>query len=179
MAKNKMKLNYKRPKRERNKNVIEIDEKDDLQKFFITLAIVIGFVGIMYLGVLGLQKLGVFEEGYTKPTSDATTISDEEILIGSVFNRPEKNYYVLFDTLSDNNKNVYIEYLSSKDLDYRLYKVDMSISPNSKYVSDKSNTKAKTVTDLKINGITLIVINNGKISKYITGSDEIVGYLSK
>ncbi|NLC48595.1 MAG: hypothetical protein GX758_04475 [Tenericutes bacterium] len=178
MAKNKMKLNYKRPKRERNKNVIQVNQKDDVQSFFITLAVVLGFVGLMYLGVLGLQKLGVFEEGYTKPAKE-TTISDEMILIGSVFNRQEKKYYVLFDFYSNNDRDYYIEHIVSKDLKYRLYKVDMSISPNINYISAESNPKARNVDSLKINDITLIEINNGKIVKYIIGSDNIVEFLSK
>lgn len=179
MAKNKMKLNYKRPKRERNKNIIEVNEKDEAQSFFINLAIVLGFVGLLYLGVLGLEKLGLFEEGYTKPISTAVTISDTEILMGSVFNRPDKTYYVLFDEInSDTKKDPYVEYLLSKVTDTKVYKVDMELKYNEKYISTKSNPQAKKASDLKISDITLIKITNGKIAKYIVGSDEIVEYLN-
>ena len=175
MAKNNMGIKYKRPKRERNKINYTMDESDGFKKLFVTLASVLVFIGIVYLGVLGMEKLGVFEQGYTKPSKDATEISTEQIMIGTVFNRSEKEYLVLFDDYSKNNYP-YINTLL-EDNDLRGYKVDMSKPENKKALSDKENTSPKKDSDLKINGLTLIKITNGKVTKYLTGEDKIEEYL--
>ena len=175
MSKNNMGIKYKRPKRERNKRSHSMNEADGFKNFFIVLASVLVFIGIVYLGVLGLEKLGVFEAGYTKPSKEATEISTEYIMIGTVFNRPEKDYIVIFDDYSK-NINPYVNSLA-ENYKLRAYKVDMSKSENSKYKSDKENTNVKKDSDLKINDVTMIRITNGKVSKYIVGADKIEEYL--
>ena len=175
MSKNNMGIKYKRPKRERNKTNHSMNEADGFKNFFIVLASVLVFIGIVYLGVLGLEKLGVFEAGYTKPSKEATEISTEYIMIGTVFNRPEKDYIVIFDDYSK-NINTYVNSLA-ENYKLRAYKVDMSKSENSKYKSDKENTNVKKDSDLKINDVTMIRITNGKVSKYIVGADKIEEYL--
>jgi len=165
-------------KRVRNKNNKEAENKTEIKSFLIILFIVIGFILIFFLIILGLSALGVFEEGYTKPTTENSEISYDEILIGNVFNKPENSYYVLFDTFLDETNNVYINYLiTSKEYDNKIYKVDMSNPNNKKYLSNESNKKATKVSDLKINGITLIKITNKKITQYLTGSNEIEKHL--
>lgn len=166
-------------KRERNKVKEEYKEKDIAVSFVKNLIGVCVFVGVVYAAIIGLKYLGVFEEGYKKPEAGATTISYKDILIGTVFNRPEETYYVLFDTFGNDTNNVYIEGLTNGSLNYSLYKVDMSDKYNKKYISDTSNTNPESVQDLKINGITLMKINNGKVAKYVTGSEDIESYLKE
>lgn len=175
MSKNNMGIKYKRPKRERNKTNHSMNEADGFKNFLIVLASVLVFIGFIYLGVLGLEKLGVFEAGYTKPSKEATEISTEYIMIGTVFNRPEKDYIVIFDDYSK-NINPYVNSIA-ENYKLRAYKVDMSKSENSKYKSDKENTNVKKDSDLKINDVTMIRITNGKVSKYIVGADKIEEYL--
>lgn len=177
MSKNNMGLKYKRAKRERNKNIVS-NEQNEIKRFIYTTIGVLLFVGLVYLGIIGLEKLGLFEQGYTAPTKEETTIDYEFINIGTVFNRNEKSYYVLFDNYeSDYNKNVYIDKLISEQKSYKVYKVDMNKNMNAKYLSDSSNKKATSDSDLRINGLTLIKITNGKISKYLVGETEIKEYL--
>lgn len=175
MAKNNMGIKYKRPKRERNKVNYSMNETDGFKKFFIVLASVLVFIGLVYLGVLGLEKLGVFEAGYTKPSKTATEISTEYIMVGTVFNRPEKDYIVIFDDYSK-NRNPYVNTLA-ENYKFRAYKVDMSKPENSKYKSEEANTNVKKDSDLKINDVTMIRITNGRVSKYIVGADKIEEYL--
>ena len=175
MAKNNMGIKYKRPKRERNKVNYNMNETDGFKKFFIVLASVLVFIVLVYLGVLGLEKLGAVEAGYTKPSKEATKISTEYIMVGTVFNRPEKDYIVIFDDYSK-NRNPYVNTLA-KNYKLRAYKVDMSKAENSKYKSDKANTNVKKDSDLKINDVTMIRITNGRVSKYIVGADKIEEYL--
>lgn len=177
MSKNNMGLKYKKAKRERNKNITS-NEENTVKSFIYTTVGVLIFVGLTYLGIMGLGKLGLFEEGYTAPIKGETTIDYEFINIGTVFNRSEKSYYVVFDNYeSDYTKNVYINSLIDAQKSYKIYKVDMSKKMNAKYSSDSSNKKASNDADLKINGLTLIKISNGKIAKYLVGEKEIEEYL--
>ena len=61
----------------------------------------------------------------------------------------------------------------------KYYKVDMGANENKKFVSKEENNAPKDASDLKINGITLIKFKNGKIEKYISGSEKIAAYLKK
>lgn len=177
MAKKSMNMKVKSVKREKNKTV-ERTAKDEAKSFAGTLIGVLVFLGVCYLGVLGMQALGVFDKGYIAPDKGETEISHEFISIGTVFNRDLDTYYVLFDNYeSDYTKDAYINYLVDYELKDKVYKVDMNDLNNSKYKSDEANTKAQKVEDLKINDITLIKISKGKNVKYITGSEKIEEFL--
>jgi hypothetical protein len=171
MAKSKMKLNYKRAKRERNKIKEDISLKKQTKSFLINLVSVILFIGVVYLGVLGLSALGAFEKGYTRPTKEETSISYEYILIGTVFNRSEKEYYVIFDDFEKDLHANISDIVSNKKLP--VYKVDMSKSENALFKSEESNTKAKDASELKINDVTVIKFKDHKIAEYITGVENI------
>lgn len=176
MAKSKMQMKYKSVKRERNKVKQEVTVKGQIKSFFVNLASVLLFIGLVYLGILGLTALGAFQAGYTKPTKEATSISYEYILIGTVFDRAEDEYFVLFDDFEKNLNSNLSELVANKKIP--VYKVDMSKGENASYLSEKSNPNAKSVGDLKINDVTLIRIKKGKIIKYITGVDNIEAYLN-
>lgn len=167
-----MQKRYKRKRERNNKNKVE--EKNDLKTFLITLGVVVGFVLVFYLISLGLSTLGVFEAGYVAPTKGVSEISYDEILIGNVFNKPEKSYYVVFDTYSDETNNVYVNYLvTSKEYDEKIYIVDMANPNNSPYKSNEPNKNATKASELKINDITLIKVSNGKILEYHVGDAEV------
>ncbi len=179
MAKNKMKLKYKTQKRERNK-VQETTTKDEVLNVVKTVLGIGIFLGLAYLCVFGMTKLGLFEKGYTAPEAKEITVDPDYIAIGSVFNRKDSTYYVMFDNYSDSYvKDAYIDTLLKSKTDMKVYKVDMGQNENKKFASEEENKEAKTASELKIKGITLIRIKNGKIDKYISGSDEIEEFLSK
>ena len=177
MAKKSMNIRYKNKKRERNKYDPTIT-KDDA--FKSTLKVTIGvlvFLGVMYVCVVGMEKLGLFQAGYTAPTS-SNSIDYEYINAGTVFTRSEKTYYVMFDDYSTSiSYDMYIDTLLNKLENANVYKVDMSKKENSKFASTTSNKKADNANELKINGRTLIKISNGKIKDYVEGSSNIEEYL--
>lgn len=179
MAKNKMKLKYKTQKRERNK-VVEKTTKDEAVIVLKNIIGILVFLGLAYLCVLGMSKLGLFEKGYTAPEKKDVTIDTDYITIGSVFNRKDSTYYVIFDNYSDSYiKDGYIDSLLNEKTDMKVYKVDMGANENKKFASEDENKNAKNASELKIKGITLIRIKNGKIDKYISGSDAIEEFLNK
>lgn len=175
MAKSKINMKYKPKKRERKSTINVPSSENQVKTTIITIAVTIGFIAVIYLGAIWLEKLGVFEEGYTKPTTE-TEISYTDILIGETFNRPDKEYLVLFDTFGDKTNDVYVKYLAEKYTKLNIYYVDMSSAPNSKYASETSNPNAKNVSELKINGITLVKIKGSRIIKYITGNDSVAEF---
>lgn len=176
MAKNKMQVKYKQPKRVRNQSK-EIETDNKLMGAVKTVLGVLIAMVLMYLMMFGMEKLGVFEAGYTKPETGETIISNEYIMVGEILNRSENNYYVLFDNYSSNfTSDIYINNLLASS-ETRTYKVDMSKDGNSKYMSEDENRDASSINDLKINGLTLIRVNNGRIVEYKSGSDEIEEYL--
>lgn len=177
MAKNKMKMNYKRPKRERNKeNQTYSDTVTDGKNIITTFLSVLIFMALMYGGFLGLEHFGMFDAGYTAPESEVAEIDPNQIMIGSVFNRSEKTYYVLFDSSKEYENHSYIKTLTEK-LDKRVYYVDMNEPENAKHKSDTENKKAKESKELKIKDVTLIKISKGKISKYLSGVEKIESFL--
>ena len=108
MAKNNMKLKYKAQKRERNKKE-EVTFKDQVLSVVKTVLGIAVFLGVCYGCVIGMEKLGLFEKGYTKPEKESATIDTKYIAMGNVFNRSDKEYYVLFDNYQDTYKtNRYI-----------------------------------------------------------------------
>lgn len=176
MAKKGMNIKYKTKKRERNKYDPTMTKEDTFKSGSRVLIGVIVFLGVMYLCVLGMEKLGVFQAGYTAPQKE-TKIDYEYINIGTIFNRSEGTYYVMFDDYSSSiSYDMYINTLLDES-EKTVYKVDMSKKENSKYASSESNKKASSVNDLRINGKTLIKVSNGKIKDYIEGSDNIEAYL--
>ena len=177
MAKKSMQIKYKSKKRERNKNKEEETEVASIMSFGKTLLGVVIFLGLMYACSFGMQKLGVFEAGYTEPTKEETTFSYEYIPVSTVFTRSEKTYFVLFDNYKDNySSDSYVNSLLSKSK-IRSYKVDMSLKENQVVKSEKSNNKATKSSELQINDITLIKISNGRIADYIVGSEKIEEFL--
>lgn len=179
MAKKGMNIRYKSRKRIRNKYDPTMSTDESVVSFFKTTLYVVGFLGLMGLMAFGMKKMGVFDLGYTAPEKEETKIDYTKISIGTVFNRKEKDYYVMFDNYDSNfTFNTYIDTLLN-GLDKPVYKVDMSVSENAKYKGEEANKKATKSSDLSINDRTLIRIVNGKISNYIIGDSAIEEYLEK
>lgn len=161
-----------------------IKETDDLKTFLKVVAIIALSMGLLYGLTYLLQKKGFFQEGYTKPQLAETVISYDTAIVGTIFNRPVSEYYVILDDFTE-NVNQYINGIIYRyevlDDVLPIYKVDMSLANNNNYVSKdgKSNSSVQTSTDLSINGPTLIKIKNGKNVLYIEGELNIENELLK
>lgn len=177
MTKKSMKVKYKPIKREKNKINNEQKLEDQVKSFVYTFLGVLGFILVCYLGVLGMNKLGVFERRYNKPQAEEAVISYEYIPMGTVLNRNESTYYVLFDNYTSSlTEDAYVNSLL-KDQKTRVYKVDMGKSENKKYIGETPNKKIKSVNDIIISDVTLMKVTNGKAVNFIVGSEKIEEYL--
>lgn len=180
-TKNNIKVIKKPIKKETKK--IENNKLDGEIISFIKIAIGVGLVVLVVFGAtILMNKLGVFDEGYTKPERGEIIISYEDATIGTIFNRPDTEYYVVFDNFTENPNqyltSILFRYSSIED-GLPIYRVDMSNGFNTKYAGEQGNPSAQKVEDVKINGVTLIKIVNGKNVKYIEGTTNIENELLK
>lgn len=180
-TKNNIKVIKKPIKKETKK--IENNKLDGEILSFIKIALGVGVVVLIVFGAtILMNKLGVFDEGYTKPERGEIIISYEDATVGTIFNRPDADYYVIFDDFTE-NPNQYLTSIlfrySNEEETLPIYKVDMSNGFNTKYAGEQGNPSAQKVEDIKINGVTLIKIVNGKNVKYIEGTTNIENELLK
>ena len=180
-TKNNIKVIKKPIKKETKK--IENNKLDGEILSFIKIALGVGVVVLIVFGAtILMNKLGVFDEGYTKPERGEIIISYEDATVGTIFNRPDTEYYVIFDDFTE-NPNQYLTSIlfrySNEEETLPIYKVDMSNGFNKKYSGEQGNPSAQKVEDIKINGVTLIKIVNGKNVKYIEGATNIENELLK
>lgn len=180
-TKNNIKVIKKPIKKETKK--IENNKLDGEILSFIKIALGVGVVVLIVFGAtILMNKLGVFDEGYTKPERGEIIISYEDATVGTIFNRPDAKYYVIFDDFTE-NPNQYLTSIlfrySNEEETLPIYKVDMSNGFNTKYAGEQGNPSAQKVEDIKINGVTLIKIVNGKNVKYIEGTTNIENELLK
>lgn len=162
---------------------IENNKLDGEILSFIKIALGVGVVVLIVFGAtILMNKLGVFDEGYTKPERGEIIISYEDATVGTIFNRPDTEYYVVFDDFTE-NPNQYLTSIlfrySNEEETLPIYKVDISNGFNTKYAGEQGNPSAQKVEDIKINGVTLIKIVNGKNVKYIEGTTNIENELLK
>ena len=161
-------------KKEIKKN--ETSEMSDIKKLSIIVLVILLIFGLVYLLTLGAEKIGLFEEHYSKPESSESVISYEKISAGTILNREEDEYYVLISDFSE-SKSVYLESLyntyNSKEDSLNIYMVDLSDELNKSIIGEVDNKDAKTIKELSIKNSTLLKIKNNKISKYIFGEDNI------
>ncbi len=163
----KSKSNRKRNDRKRIEEVVTT-ENDHMDKFFIVAAVIL-FLLCFYI-------LTVYITNKNNDTSDnkenVVEINNEYILLGRSLSMGKGDYYVLFFHINDSN--VYDEIVNNYSGDLPVYKVDMSIAFNKKYITDgESNKNPSKVTEFKINGPTLIKVSNKKVVEYIEGEDAI------
>ncbi len=136
---------------------------------------------MVFFAVFYLITLYVVGDGVKKTEEPETVIQYQEILAGSSFALNDSEYYVVYYDFTDSE----LSNLASSVSTYlyagtkRLYVVDMSNVLNKNYEKEKSNKKVEKIEDLAIKGPTLIRFKDGKVNKYIEGSDNIVTELGQ
>lgn len=133
-----------------------------------TLIIIIAIIIVLVVGVYFLTEASLKKKNNSK--EDSVEISYSEILIGTAFDMPEKKYYVLAYKFDSDDASIYeklYDKYNEKDDSITIYKIDLSKGFNSKALSEESNKKPTDSTSLKINESALILIKDGKVSKYI------------
>lgn len=155
------------------KNKITYEEQNEMMKFFLVLLVVVALI----IGVYFLSKILIKEE--VKELSYQTgTVNTNVVVVGTLLNAPEKEYYVLAYDREKNDANAYATYAgyyaNKQENATKVYYLELNNGLNKEYyVEEKSNPKAKTIKDLRMTDGTLIKVQNGKITKYIEGLENI------
>lgn len=169
-----MAMRQKTKRIRKNKNVTT--EENNVKSFLISVIVILGALGIIYLFTVLAKNNGLFDEGYNKPEVDVPSISYENISGGTLFDRDEDEYYVLIiDTESHeyiNLSTVVSSYLD-KDEHLPVYVVDLNNSFNSYIKSDEDNESAQMSSELQVKEFALIKIEDGKNVDYLNTVEDI------
>jgi len=164
-----------RKQRRKMKQSKEDEYSQSTKSIIITLVVVLGVFLIFYLMTVLInnndRRLNTKE-----PEEVETEIGYTEILGDDTFTMSPNEYYVLFYDF-EGPEAVYYDYLFNQYLGVEnqyIYKVDLNKGFNKKFVSDKTNKKAKKASDLKVKDATLIKIIDGKNVEYIDGSSQLI-----
>ena len=144
----------------------KINLESESTKFIVILLCIVAFIAMLWL-VDTLKKDKETEE----KEETAAKIDYSEVLVGNMLDQKPDKYLVY---AYNKDKNASIEYLLTNAGDN--YKLDLNLANNKIAVAEESNFKG-TIDQIKFKGETLLLVENGKITKAYEGSEEIIKYL--
>lgn len=183
----------KEKKYKENKNIKKIDgigglDSEIWSKIFIVI-IVFVVLGLFYLLTLYITNKDSKDNNKKDNSSETkTSISYDNILLGSSFSMSDEDYLVIYyDKSNEELSNTYSSLVSNYGMGsegavdtMKIYTVDMSSAFNKTYITtEEPNRFASNASELLINGPTLIHFSNHAIAEYMQGEDEITSYLSQ
>ena len=145
-----------------------VEEELKVENF---IKIIIGVIAVFAL----FYAITYFVTNKNKGNADTNeNIQYKKIIVGSILNRSEDDYYVLVSASSDTSVSVYeslITKYTSKESHLRFYTVDLSDPFNSNYVAEESNLNVENISDIRFSETTLLHVKNNKIASYRVGND--------
>ena len=161
----------------KQKIAYKTEEFEEMKKFVIVLIVVI----ILIVGIYFISK-AVIKNSASLLTYQDGEIETDTIIVGTLLNRPEDEYYVLAYDSTSNQALAYTTYASyytsEQEKPIKVYYLNLHEEFNQAYyVTEGSNPKATKISDLKIKDGTLIRVKNGKIAEYIEGTEKIAAEL--
>lgn len=177
MSKKQIIKNIKKNQKENSKTV----EKDGFYKFVTTITGILLILIACYL-VIGIfiTKQINFDKEKEKKDKSEVVIDNSTITAGQIFDKKDSSYYVVIYDVNSKLTNIgtFISMYSSNESALPIYTVDSKNKINNNFITDgKSNTNPSSYDDLKIKAPTLIKIENGSISDYVEGEENIKSIL--
>lgn len=172
----KIKLIMKNVNSKQNKE--SVLQQSEIKNLIIIVLIIVAIFFIFY-GITAIIDPGNKPKN---PEIVEETIQYNEIMVGQILNRSDKNYYVLVINNENEYNGLYESYLDmyvSKNKDGKYYTVDLDNAFNQKYRGESTLLKGNDVSLFKFSDTTLIKIKNQKIDKVYAEKDEIVTALKK
>lgn len=149
------------------------EEQQEIRRFIIILGSIVFIILAIYI----ISNIANKKNTYHYDEIKEGVINNDIVTVGTMFNRPESEYYVIVYDESDVNSVTYESILSQYNNYFsigfkkeKVYFCDLSNKLNEDYVAksdEKSNPKAKTIDELKLGKFTFLKISKGKITKYI------------
>lgn len=154
-----------------------LGETDEYKK----LLILIGIIALVFITfyILTLVFTKDKNDDIFKADLDASEIQYDEIIVGTMFNQNNDQYYVLLEEKNDPYLDLFKGYITSYNSatkKSKIYTIDLSNGFNSKYISDKNSFNKN---NFKVKGTTLIKIKNGEISYHYENKTKIYEQLKK
>lgn len=142
------------------------DSSEIRNLIIITVVIALIAAGLYFLTEKVLNK---------KDDNNNTDVSFnyDEATIGTMFNRPYDEYYVIIYDSTDDNAAVYnniVKTYRATDDAKKLYFIDLNDGLNKIAVSETTNKKPSNSEEVKVNGSALYLIKNGKVTATYTES---------
>ena len=138
-------------------------EENQIKKLIIITIILVVIMAVIYL----LSALFVTKEldWFENDNQEIQMNDSNTILASETFKQKEEEYYVYFYDFDEEDTDI-ASAISSKLQSAKVYKVDTGSALNTKYVSEESNKKAKTLNDLKVKASTVIKVSGEEITAY-------------
>ena len=160
-------------------------EGNEIRTFFILVIVIVLFIGALY----GISELLNKKEDDKKEEEKQVEINYDKISVGNIFGSLYKDYYVLIYDSEDTSSpqyatllNVYMSNSTAKDYK-KIYFCDLANQLNKAYYNvnndNKSNPKAKKVSEFDFAEFTLLEIKDKEVVKYVEGYDNIKEILKK
>lgn len=157
-----------------------VKENEEVNLFTVS-GLIRTFAGIVIVLFLSYLILGFFvtkelsfkksSKSTSSSSSDTSSVSNQ-ILASNIFAQQEDSYYVYFYDFNNEDEKIK-DYISG--INETVYRVNTASGFNSKYVtSDKGNSSAKSLSDLKVKNPTLIKVSNDSIISYFEGVNSII-----
>ena len=153
-------------KRIKNKRYVSEDTKQITNLILITLGVVAIVVGLYFLTDKIIAK---------KANANNADFDYSAATVGTMFNRPYDEYYVFLYDSTASEASTYSSLITtyiSKEDSKKLYTVDLSMNLDSKYLSESSNKNPSNPNEVKIKDSALILIKDGKVSKYYESLED-------
>ena len=155
------------------------EEQQEIRRFVIIL----GSIILVILAIYIISNISGKKNTYHYNEVKEGVINNDIVTIGTMFNRPEGEYYVIVYDEKDVDAityesvlNQYNNYYSAGFKKDKVYHCNLANKLNEDYIAkegEKSNPKAKTIDDLKLGKFTFLKIKDGKITKYIEDIDKV------
>ena len=155
-----------------------VEDKVDWKRYILVFSIIIIFFVSLYfvLAIFVTKELDLSKDkDNDTETSENNTNVANSILASNIFKQKEDVYYVYCFDYNDQDTNV-SHTVSNNLLDDKVYRVNTKDSMNSKYVGEESNKNATNLDELKVVNSTLLKIENGTITMFLSGENEIIDY---
>ena len=154
----------------KNKKVIERNlgnnstEASTIVKIAIGVIIVFVLIYLIFAVLTGEIKLK--KDKKTEPTIQYVEILNSD------------DYFVLFYEFSGDDANLLETITQVLENTTKTYKVDLDKKFNTNYIADGEDIDRtpKNIDELKVENPTLIRIKNGKVTKFVTGIEDIKDY---
>jgi len=141
----------------------------------LLLIVVLVCVGIYFLTNKMIEK----EEAKKETTQEEVSINYDIATIGTMFNRPESEYYVILYSEENNGEDyspILAQYRSSDNY-IKTYFIDLDKYINKSVLKDTLNKKPNNSEEISVTGPTLYKIENGKVTKCYSTLEDITEIL--